>query len=170
MQKLSTYFEEQKKNDLARLRASARYRSISEEEYAHLKLEQMQKLAQEEQASYQPDYALIGLREDEAQALTWEAVKPNVSDGMKALEAVKPAYERGWGMVFLWGTYGQAKTLIGKILVATAFRCGKRAAYANMSGVLDNIRLAFDEQEHKNTELVRRIRSEERRVGKECRL
>ncbi len=102
------------------------------------------------------DYSAFGLRDDEA-GMDWSLVKPNLSDGTKALQAVKPAYECGWGMVFLWGSWGQAKTLVGKILVATALRDGKRAAYANVSHVLDHIRLAFDEQEHKNTELLRRI-------------
>ena len=109
-------------------------------------------------ANLQPQFdpATIGLHESEL-SLTWDAVKPDISDGMKAVNAVKPAYERGWGMIFLWGTYGQAKTLIGKILTATAFRDGKSAVYANVLNALDNIRLAFDEQEHKTTELLRRM-------------
>jgi DNA replication protein DnaC len=139
-----------------KMKASGRYHPISEDEYKRLYCEQMAKVYAEQAATFKPDYALLGIREDEA-GLNWGAIQPNVSDGMKALQAVKPAYERGWGMVFLWGNYGQAKTLIGKILTATAFRDGKRAAYANMSSVLDNIRLAFDEQEHKTTELLRRM-------------
>lgn len=103
-----------------------------------------------------PDYSRIGLKEDEL-SLDWSAIKPNISDGQKAVEAVRPAYIQGHGMVFLWGTYGQAKTLVGKVLTATAFRDGKRAAYANVSAVLDDIRLAFDEPEHKTTELLRRM-------------
>lgn len=97
----------------------------------------------------------IGLREDELE-MNWNLVKPDISDGVKAANAVRAAYERGWGMVFLWGTYGQAKTLVGKILTATAYRHGKRSSYANMSDVLDNIRLAF-EDEHMGTELLRRM-------------
>ncbi len=102
------------------------------------------------------DPSLIGLHPNDM-GLTWEQVQPGISDGMKALEVVRPFYERGYGIVYLWGTWGQAKTLIGKILTATAHRDGKRPAYANVSSVLDNIRLAFDEQEHKATELLRRI-------------
>lgn len=98
----------------------------------------------------------IGLRDDELE-MNWSLVKPGISDGVKAANAVRAAYERGWGMIFLWGTYGQAKTLVGKILTATAYRHGKRSAYANVSSVLDDIRLAFDEKEHKTTELLRRI-------------
>lgn len=103
------------------------------------------------------DYARIGLRADEIE-FSWSLVKKEIeSDGYKALEVVRPAYERGHGLIFLWGNYGQAKTLIGKILTATAFRDGKRAAYSDMSSVIDDIRLAFDAQEHKSTELARRM-------------
>ena len=136
--------------------ASGRYKPISHDEYMQLQREQSRRLAQQEAASYKPDYARIGIKEDEA-GLTWEAVKPGISDGMKAVQAVRPAYERGFGMIFIYGAWGQAKTLIGKILTATAFRAGKRTAYANMSSVLDDIRLAYDEKENKMTELLRRM-------------
>jgi DNA replication protein DnaC len=144
--------------NVEKMKASGRYRPIDEDEYNRLKRLQSEKIAAQEKASFRADYALLGLREDETK-LTWDAVRPDekVSDGYKAVQAVRPRYEQGWGMVFLWGTYGQAKTLTGKILTATAFRDGKRASYANMSHVLDHIRLAFDEQEHKTTELIRRM-------------
>ena len=102
------------------------------------------------------DWSRIGILESEVN-MNWSLIKPGISDGVKALEAVQPAYERGHGAIFLWGTWGQAKTLIGKILVATAYRAGKRAAYANVSNVLDDIRLAFDEREHKTTALLKRM-------------
>ena len=70
----------------------------------------------------------IGLTADEIQSLTWDAIKDGLSDGHKAREAV-----------------------------ALALQEGKRAAYANMLTVLDDIRLAFDEKENKQTELVRRV-------------
>jgi DNA replication protein DnaC len=107
-------------------------------------------------AQSKPDYSRMGLKDDEL-TLEWEAVRPGVSDGQKAVDAVRPKYMQGHGMIFLWGTYGQAKTLVGKVLTATAFRDGKRAAYANISSVLDDIRLAFDSPEHKTTELLRRM-------------
>lgn len=102
------------------------------------------------------DLSRIGLLEDELK-FNWSLVKPGLSDGMKAVNAVRPALERGHGMIFLWGTYGQAKTLVGKITVATAYRLGRRATYANMTNALDDIRLAFDERERKTTELLRRM-------------
>lgn len=141
---------------IEKMKASGRYRPIDDDEYARLKAQQTEKLIREEEASHTPDYSRLGLHFSEVN-LTWEAVKPNVSDGRKALEAVCPAYTRGHGMIFLWGTYGQAKTLVGKILTATAVRDGKSAAYANVANVLDDIRLAFDEQERKTTELLRRM-------------
>jgi DNA replication protein DnaC len=107
-------------------------------------------------AQAKPDYSRMGLREDEL-GMDWSLIKPGVSDGIAGAEAVKPKYMQGWGMVFLWGTWGQGKTLIGKILTATGLRDGKRAAYANVATVLDDIRLAFDSPEHKTTELLRRM-------------
>jgi DNA replication protein DnaC len=139
-----------------KMKASGRYHPISEEEYCRLKAEQTARLVELENARYVPDYSRMGLRSDEIN-MTWDLVKPNISDGLKAMNAVRPAYALGSGMVFLWGKWGQAKTLVGKILTATALRDGKRAAFANLSSVLDDIRLAFDEQEHKTTELLRRI-------------
>lgn len=141
---------------IEKMKASGRYQPVDEDTYKRLKIMQMQKVNEQEQANFKPDLSRIGIDEREL-SLDWTAIKPNVSDGMKAVQAVKPAYERGYGMVFLWGSWGQAKTLIGKVLTATAYRDNKRAAYANMSSVLDDIRLAFDEQEHKTTELLRRI-------------
>jgi DNA replication protein DnaC len=103
-----------------------------------------------------PDYSRMGMKEDEL-GLDWSAIKPGISDGKVGMDAVRPKYMQGYGMVFLWGTWGQGKTLIGKILTASALRDGKTAAYANMSAVLDDIRLAFDSQERKTTELIRRM-------------
>jgi len=101
------------------------------------------------------DYSRFGIEDDEL-TLDWGLINPKISDGLKGLQAVKPAYERGHGMVFLYGTYGQAKTLLGKILIATALRDGKAAAYTNMNSALDDIRLAYDD-EHMNTALVQKM-------------
>src|SRR5882672_9752256 len=95
--------------------ASGRYKSITEDEYHNGVREVFSKSIQAEQAQYKPDYERIGIREVES-TLTWSAIKPGISDGYKAMEIVKPAYERGWGMIFIWGNWGQAKTLLGKIV------------------------------------------------------
>ena len=151
-----TTLQEQSNLLREKMMKSGRYKPVSDDEYQRLKFEASRRLEQEERAAHKPNFERIGLKEIET-SLTWDAVKPNISDGMKALGAVKPAYKKGWGMIFLSGTYGQAKTLIGKILVATAFREEKTSAYANILHVLDDIRLAYDDDEHKTTELIRRM-------------
>jgi len=151
-----TTFQEEANKLRAKLQASERYVPITEEEYHALQVRQFCELDRRAQENFRPDLSRLGLHESELQ-LTWKAVKPGVSDGDKARVEVEERYRQGYGMIFLSGTYGQGKTLIGKILIATAHRDGKRAAYANVSAVLDDIRLAFDEPEHKTTELLRRM-------------
>jgi DNA replication protein DnaC len=139
-----------------KLMKSERYRPITDEEYKSLKIWRASENAKTALENYKPDISRLGLHESELN-LTWNVVSADISDGARARDAVVEKYRQGSGMVFLWGTYGQAKTLVGKILVATAHRDGKRAAYANVSAVLDDIRLAFDEREAKTTELLRRM-------------
>jgi len=130
--------------------------NMTDDEIKALYRKGWEEIARREQAKYKPDWSRIGISEAEA-SLTWDAIKPGISDGYKGVEAVRPMYSKGWGMAFLWGNWGQAKTLLGKIVTATAFRDGKRSAYANMSSVLNDIRLAFDEKENKTTDLLRRM-------------
>ena len=99
----------------------------------------------------------IGLTADELRDLSWNLVKRGVNQADRAGEITKRAYMSGYGMVFLHGGFGQGKSLVLKIAVATALYEGKRAAYANLAGVLDDIRIAYDERENKMTELVRRM-------------
>ena len=99
----------------------------------------------------------IGLTADEIRELHWGLIKDGLSDGYKAREAGREACQAGHGMLLLIGRSGQAKTPALKIAVATAIREGRRAAYANLLAILDDIRLAFDEREGKQTELVRRM-------------
>jgi predicted AAA+ superfamily ATPase len=141
---------------LEKLKASGRYAPITDDEYKQLQREQFARLDRTAAESRKPDYSRIGIQADEV-ILDWSAIRSDVSDGIKARDAVREKYLCGFGMVFLSGTWGQGKTLVGKILTATAIREGKRAAYANVSSVLDDIRLAFDEPEHKTTELLRRM-------------
>ena len=141
---------------VAKMQKSGRYRPITDDEYKRLKAQQFSRVAKQEQEAYRPDYSRMGMQEDEL-SLTWDKIMPDISDAIEGANAVQPAYEQGYGMIMLWGTWGQGKTLIGKILTAAAIRDGKRAAYANMSRVLDNIRQSFDERENKTTELIRRM-------------
>lgn len=99
----------------------------------------------------------VGLTADELRNMTWGLVKKGVNLADRACEVTKRAYMTGHGMVFMYGGYGQGKSLVLKIAVAAALNEGKRAAYANLAGVLDDIRIAYDERENKMTELVRRM-------------
>ena len=99
----------------------------------------------------------VGLTSDEVYNLTWGLVKKGVNQADQARDVTRRAYTSGHGMVFMYGGYGQGKSLVLKIAVAAALNEGKRAAYANLAGVLDDIRSAYDERENKMTELVRRM-------------
>ncbi len=99
----------------------------------------------------------VGLTPDELRNLSWDLVKKGVNQADRACEVTRRAFMSGHGMVFMYGGYGQGKSLVLKIAVAAALNEGKRAAYANLAGVLDDIRIAYDERENKMTELVRRM-------------
>ena len=99
----------------------------------------------------------VGLTADELRTLSWDLVKKGVNQADQACDTTRRAYTAGYGIVFLYGGFGQGKSLVLKIAVATALNEGKRAAYANLAGVMDDIRLAYDERENKMTELVRRV-------------
>ena len=99
----------------------------------------------------------VGLTPDEVHNLTWGLVKKGVNQADQACDVTRRAYISGHGMVFMYGGYGQGKSLVLKIAVAAALNEGKRAAYANLAGVLDDIRIAYDERENKMTEFMRRM-------------
>jgi DNA replication protein DnaC len=100
-----------------------------------------------------------GLNADEVRELNWNLVEPGISDGHKARDAAVEITKRGCGMLLIYGDFGQGKTLVLKIAVATALRAGKGASYGNMSAILDDIRLAFDEKDGQSSALSRRIAS-----------
>lgn len=99
----------------------------------------------------------VGLTADELRTLSWDLVKKGVNQADQACDIAERAYTAGYGVVFLYGGFGQGKSLVLKIATAMALKAGKRAAYANLAGVMDDIRLAYDERENKMTELVRRM-------------
>jgi DNA replication protein DnaC len=149
------YLQQLKRDLEEKIKASGRP-TMTHEEYLVAQAEQFKRAMDIEKQTFKFDPLSIGLCDDEM-SLKWDAVKPGYSDGIKAVEVVKPALKKGFGLIYLWGSYGQAKTLIGKILIAQAHAIGKKAAYANIVKVLDDIRLAYDERENKTTELLRRI-------------
>lgn len=86
-----------------------------------------------------------GLYYDEVEDLNWSQIRPFSASTTLASDAVKEVIERGYGLVYLWGDHGLAKTLILKIAVAETVRRGAQGFYALVSDVLDEIRDAYSE-------------------------
>lgn len=124
-----------------------RFRQFSEAEYAEQRYEYLQEHLV---APSQPANELrhCGLYQDEIDNLTWDKVKPDVSGGIQAVQTVRAFYTQGFGMVYLGGACGQAKTLLLKIAVATASRAGMRARYVDLRDVLQNLRASFQREYH----------------------
>ncbi len=99
----------------------------------------------------------FGLEPAELWGLTWDKVRIGISAGYTALAPVQAAVERRHGMIFLWGDYGQAKTLLLKISVAESLRSGTQAVYANLTDILDHVRAAYDDDQAAMNELVNRV-------------
>jgi hypothetical protein len=93
-----------------------------------------------------PSAKRYGIDRAEAKGLTWDAVADE-GQAFQARAAVREVMERGHGWVFLWGSYGLAKTLILKIAVAEVLRSGREGAYTRMAEVIDHLRAAFDAED-----------------------
>jgi hypothetical protein len=85
----------------------------------------------------------FGLHSDEIARLDWDRVLPGISDGPRAVELVRPFEAQRWGMVYLGGASGQAKSLVMKIVVARALRSQVTARYVDMRDVLQDLRASF---------------------------
>ena len=98
-----------------------------------------------------------GLTARDMQELSWNSIqKFNQAYGVGL--KIKEAYMAGAGLFLLYGRYGQGKSLILKVTAVSALADGRSAAYANMSTVLDDIRLAYDTHDQAMSELVRRMK------------
>jgi DNA replication protein DnaC len=124
-----------------------RFRQLSPEEYAAQRYEYLHKHLTAPGAPPN-ELRYCGLYQDEIDNLTWDKVKVDVSGGLLAVQTVRAFYVQGYGMVYLGGTPGQAKTLLLKIAVATATRAGMRARYVDLRDVLQNLRASFQREYH----------------------
>ena len=98
-----------------------------------------------------------GVTARDMQELSWNSIqKFNQAYGVGL--KIKDAYMAGAGLFLLYGRYGQGKSLILKVAAVSALADGRSAAYANMSAVLDDIRLAYDTNDQAMSELVRRMK------------
>lgn len=76
----------------------------------------------------------------------------------QAARSVKQVLEKGWGWVYIYGTYGTAKTLILKTAVAEYLKKEARpAVYLRMADLMDNIRSAYDSAKPQ-TEIQRKLK------------
>jgi len=86
----------------------------------------------------------IGISAVELRELTWSSIIEG-SPAHKIYSNLLEIYQRGFGFATLLGGYGLGKTLLLKIITVAAITDGKSSAYANVSDVLDDIRLAYDD-------------------------
>ncbi len=84
-----------------------------------------------------------GLTEQETHKMRWELVLDR-GEALLAVRAILATLRRGYGWVYLWGEFGQGKTLMLKIAVAEALRARQFAAYVRMSEMVESLRATFD--------------------------
>lgn len=88
-----------------------------------------------------------GINSKDMDFLRWDAIQAiEGQDAWRAAQAVRGVLQRGYGWVYLYGSHGQAKSLILQVAVAESLKANKMAAYANMVEVIHHIRMAFDER------------------------
>lgn len=96
--------------------------------------------------------------------MQWSLVRNKIGnlriEATKAVAEIKPRLEnhaKPFGFGALIGTYGQGKTLAGKIMIATALRKGHSCAFVEMQSVLSHIKRAFDSDANMTHELLARM-------------
>lgn len=95
-----------------------------------------------------------GLYQDEVDELDWSKIR-KFGNSVEIADSVKAILERGYGLAYMWGGHGLAKTLIQKVAVAVSVRAGKQAYYAMASDILDQIRDAYNETDPRDSALER---------------
>ena len=77
--------------------------------------------------------------------LSWADIKhaegSNVRDIMRV---ISKTLEAGVGGVYIWGSFGLAKTLLLKVAAAEYQRMGGHSTYANFTDMLDDLRAVYD--------------------------
>ena len=94
------------------------------------------------------NFARHGLSKSERDLDWGSVITLQGSNASAAISKVRSVIERGYGWVYIWGTYGTAKTLILQIAAAVSLRAGKEAAYVRMAEVLDHLRDGFDDGDY----------------------
>lgn len=87
-----------------------------------------------------------GLTEDEVTDYDWNMVL-DLNDAIKTSKQVQAVLQRKYGLIYLWGDNGQAKTLLLKIAAAVSLRDMIPAAYINMADLMRDLKSAYDEKD-----------------------
>lgn len=89
-----------------------------------------------------------GLRKAE-RGLTWNHLLDiEGNNAVAAAGVARDVLRRGYGWVYLWGTWGVSKTMILQIAAAESLRVGYEAAYLRMDDALDYMRGGFSNGEY----------------------
>jgi len=88
----------------------------------------------------------FGLRWDEQRSLSWDSILA-MDNAVEVANSVRSEIAKGHNMIYLYGSWGLAKTMILKIAVAEVLRDNRYAHYINLIDLLDDIRLVFDEEQ-----------------------
>lgn len=89
-----------------------------------------------------PGFERHGLTPDEFQNMDYSSIA-NRKFVEPAIVAIESAI-KGSGWVYVWGTFGVAKTFLLKAAIARQLRTGSHAAYVRMAQIMDNLRGGFN--------------------------
>ncbi len=90
-----------------------------------------------------PYFDRFGLLPSERENLNWQSLR-NLDNVLEAAEKTREIVKSGWGMVYLWGDNGKAKSLLLKICVADWLRKKRGGAqFVMMADLLDDLRIAL---------------------------
>ena len=87
--------------------------------------------------------AVTGIPEAEAQNMLEGKYTPTIGQ-VKPLKAIDDLIKRGYGWLYMYGFYGTGKTTLLKLGTIEALKAGRRACYARLADILENLRAAFD--------------------------
>jgi DNA replication protein DnaC len=91
-----------------------------------------------------PGAERYGLVKQEILDMDWSSIasRKNVEPVITQIEST---IANGSGWVYIYGTFGVAKTFLLKATIARVLRAGDEAAYVRMATIIDNLREAFSE-------------------------
>jgi DNA replication protein DnaC len=85
----------------------------------------------------------LGLKKQERDLKWSDILAIPGSNAVQAARTVRGVIERGYGWVYLWGEYGNAKSLILQVATAACYRAGIETSYVRMAEILDHLREGY---------------------------